>query len=66
VPAQRVASVTTPTLVLTGGASPPWLHDTARAMVGLLPQGRHRVLEGQEHNVAPEAIAPALEEFFAG
>jgi pimeloyl-ACP methyl ester carboxylesterase len=66
VPAERVASVTTPTLVLTGGASPPWLHDTARAMVGLLPEGRHRVLEGQEHNVAPEAIAPALEEFFAG
>jgi pimeloyl-ACP methyl ester carboxylesterase len=66
VPAERVASVTTPTLVLTGGASPPWLHDTARAMVGLLPEGRHRVLEGQEHNVAPAAIAPALEEFLAG
>jgi pimeloyl-ACP methyl ester carboxylesterase len=66
VPAERVASVTTPTLVLTGGASPPWMHETARAIVGLLPEGRHRVLEGQEHNVAPEAIAPALEEFFAG
>ena len=66
VPAERVASVTTPTLVLTGGASPPWLHETARAIVGLLPEGRHRVLEGQEHNVTPEAIAPALEEFFAG
>jgi hypothetical protein len=33
---------------------------------GFLPEGRHRVLEGQEHNVAPEAMAPALEEFFAG
>jgi pimeloyl-ACP methyl ester carboxylesterase len=66
VPAERVASVTTPTLVLTGGASPPWLHDTARAIVALLPEGRHRVLEGQEHNVAPEAIAPALEEYVAG
>jgi pimeloyl-ACP methyl ester carboxylesterase len=66
VPAERVASVTTPTLVLTGGASPPWLHETARAIVGLLPEGRHRVLEGQEHNITPEAIAPALEEFFAG
>ena len=66
VPAERVATVTTPTLVLTGGASPPWMHETARAIAGLLPEGRHRVLEGQEHNVAPEAIAPALEEFFAG
>jgi alpha-beta hydrolase superfamily lysophospholipase len=66
VPAERVASVPTPTLVLTGGASPPWMHETARTIVGLLPDGRHRVLEGQEHNVAPEAIAPALEEFFAG
>jgi pimeloyl-ACP methyl ester carboxylesterase len=66
VPAERVTAVTTPTLVLTGGASPPWMHETARTIVGLLPDGRHRVLEGQEHNVAPEAIAPALEEFFAG
>ena len=40
------------------------MRDTAQAIVNLLPDAQHRTLEGQEHNVAPEAIAPVLEEFF--
>ena len=63
-PSERVASVTTPTLVIAGGASPTWMRDTAQAVADTLPDGRHRTLEGQEHNVAPDAIAPVLEEFF--
>jgi len=63
-PSERVASVTTPTLVIAGGASPMWMRDTAQAVAETLPDGRHRTLEGQEHNVAPDAIAPVLEEFF--
>jgi sugar lactone lactonase YvrE len=31
-----------------------------------VPNGRHRVLEGEEHNVAPEVLVPVLAEFFAG
>jgi len=65
-PTELVASVATPTIVLDGGASPAWIRDTARTMADLLPNGHHRTLEGQEHNVAPEAMAPALIEFFAG
>lgn len=56
----------TPTLVLDGGASPVWMRDTAQRVASTLPHGQHRSLEGQTHDVAPEALAPALEEFFAG
>lgn len=64
-PTERVAAVTTPTLVLDGGASPAWMRDTARRVANTLPRGQHRSLEGQTHDVAPEALAPVLEEFFA-
>jgi pimeloyl-ACP methyl ester carboxylesterase len=65
-PTERVAEVTVPTIVLSGGASFPWLSTTAQAIANLLPHGQARILEGQEHNVAPEAMVPALADFFAG
>jgi len=64
-PTERVASVTIPTLVLDGGASFEWMGETAQAIVDLLPNGRRRTLEGQTHDVAAEALARVLEEFFA-
>lgn len=64
-PTERAASVTAPALVLAGGASFPFMRDTARALADALPHGQYRTLEGQDHNVAPEALAPVLEEFFA-
>ena len=66
VPTERVASVATPTLVIDGGASPAWMHTSAQAVANLLPGGRYHTLEGQEHNVSAEALAPVLETFFAG
>jgi pimeloyl-ACP methyl ester carboxylesterase len=65
-PTERVASVTGPTLVIDGGASFPWLNKTAQAIAHVIPDAQRRTLEGQTHNVASEAIAPVLEEFFAG
>jgi pimeloyl-ACP methyl ester carboxylesterase len=50
-----------PTLVLSGGASPDGLQRAAKAT---LPAEPHRTLDGQTHDVAPEAIAPVLAEFF--
>src|SRR5437762_14073651 len=50
------------TLVLAGGASPPFMRETAQALADALPHGQTRTLEGQDHNVAPEVIAPALKE----
>lgn len=65
-PTERAASVMVPTLVICGEASFPFMRATARALADVLPYGQTRTLAGQEHNVAPEALAPVLKEFFAG
>jgi pimeloyl-ACP methyl ester carboxylesterase len=57
-------TVTVPTLVMDGGASPAWIHASARQLVGLLPDVRYRTLEGQDHGAAPDALEPELEDFF--
>jgi pimeloyl-ACP methyl ester carboxylesterase len=63
-PTERFAGVRTPTIVLDGGASPPWMAVTAQELADTLPNGHRRTLEGQQHNVDPEALAPAVAEFF--
>ena len=62
-PAARWASVTMPTLVMDGGQSPAWARNAVQALVSLLPNAQRRTLPGQEHNVAPEALTHALNEF---
>jgi pimeloyl-ACP methyl ester carboxylesterase len=64
IPADLAGAVTIPALVLCGGASPAWMIDIGRQIADAMPNGRHRVLEGQEHVVAPELLAPVLAEFF--
>jgi pimeloyl-ACP methyl ester carboxylesterase len=64
--ADRWASVTIPTLVIDGGASPPWLGNAAQGLVDVLPEARRQTIEGQAHEVDPALLAPVLEEFFAG
>jgi pimeloyl-ACP methyl ester carboxylesterase len=65
-PAERLARVTATTLVIDGAASPSWMHNAAQATKAALPDAQQRTLEGQAHDVAPEALAPVLEEFFGG
>lgn len=65
-PAARWDSVAMPTLVAVGGKSPAWMHHAMRALADVLPNARHRTLEGQTHIVKPEALAPLLADFFAG
>lgn len=65
VPSDLVAGVTAPTVVLYGGASEDWLRQSTQAVADQLADGRHRVLEGQQHNVDAAALAPALKEFFS-
>ena len=38
----------------------------AKATADALPTAEHRTLDGQTHDVAPEALAPVLVEFFGG
>ena len=63
IPVERVASVNIPILVIDGGET-PWLSHAARTVADILPNAERRTLQGQPHNVAPEAIAPVLIEFF--
>jgi pimeloyl-ACP methyl ester carboxylesterase len=65
VPTERAASVAVPALIMVGGASQhAFMHDTAKALAKAIPHAQYRTLEGQTHEVAAEAIAPVLVEFF--
>ena len=64
VPVDRARRVPVPTLVMNGGASYPFMHDTAVKLANAIPNAQHCVLEGQSHEVAAEALAPVLIEFF--
>jgi pimeloyl-ACP methyl ester carboxylesterase len=63
-PHDRVAEVTTPLLVVAGGASPAWMREANRAVAEAAPGGDFRVLEGQTHMVEPDVLGPVLTEFF--
>jgi len=63
-PADRLAAITQPTLVLAGDRGPAWMINAGKAVAGTIPGAVYRVLEGQAHNVSPEALAPELLEFF--
>jgi uncharacterized protein (UPF0261 family) len=57
----RLAAIQIPVLAAAGGASADW----ARAVSAAVPNGHVQILDGQDHSVAAEAIAPVLREFFA-
>ena len=65
-PTERLSGNNTPTLVLSGSASMPFMPVTAQAIVDHMPNAQQRTLEGQRHDVSAEALAPVLTEFFAG
>jgi pimeloyl-ACP methyl ester carboxylesterase len=64
VPVAKAARVSVPALVMNGSASFPFMETTARALEKAIPHAQYRALEGQTHNVDPEALAPALIAFF--
>jgi pimeloyl-ACP methyl ester carboxylesterase len=64
VPLDIASQITISALLLSGSASPDNLQQAARATADALPEGSHRTLEGQTHDVAPDALAPVLIEFF--
>jgi len=66
VPRDPAARITVPALVLAGAASPPGLRRAAQVTAEALPTAGFRVLDGQTHDVAPEALAPVLISFFGG
>ena len=64
-PADLAGRVSAPTLVLVGGASPDWMIEVGRRLAEAVQSGEIRVLEGQEHVVPPELLAPVVREFLA-
>jgi pimeloyl-ACP methyl ester carboxylesterase len=64
-PAELIASVTMPTLVIDGENSPPMLRNAARAAAEILPNGRQVTLAGQTHDISPDVTAAALAEFLS-
>jgi pimeloyl-ACP methyl ester carboxylesterase len=71
-PTARLARITRPTLVATGGASPDsfvggggdFFAKAADAIAASIRQAERQVIEGQTHMVDPKALAPVLERFF--
>ena len=65
VPLGRAARLAVPALIMDGGATEwPFMHITALALAQAIPDAQHRTLPGQTHEVAAEALAPVLIEFF--
>ncbi|MBB4906195.1 hypothetical protein [Actinophytocola algeriensis] len=71
-PVARLAAITQPTLVATGGVPDPhmgglrpgFFDQAADAIVAALPNGERRVVEGQSHVADPLAFAVVLARFF--
>jgi pimeloyl-ACP methyl ester carboxylesterase len=61
---REAATVSVPAVVIAGGASPEELREAARATADAIPTAQYRVLDGQTHDVAPDALAPLLVDFF--
>ena len=61
-PTELARRLTTPTLVVAGGAS-PFMRAAAQALADTLPNGRASILEGQSHDIAPAALGPVLQAF---
>jgi hypothetical protein len=62
-PRAELARIKVTTVVIDGGMS-PWLTKSSDEVASALPKGQRRTLTGQQHNVDPAVIAPALAEFF--
>jgi pimeloyl-ACP methyl ester carboxylesterase len=65
-PTDRWANVTVPTLVIEGGASEQWFRSGGDALAKVLKNATRANLQGQTHQVAPEAITPVVEAYFKG
>ena len=64
-PVEQAARVHVLTLVMTGDNGAPFMLQTARTLNKAIPDTRLSTLDGQDHDVHPEALAPVLVEFFA-
>ena len=64
IPADLRATIPVRVLVAGGGKSPDWFQRTVRETAAAVPGARLVTVEGYDHGVPPEVIAPVLTEFF--
>lgn len=64
-PTKRAASVTIPTLVISGEKTFPVLRQAATRLAEAIPGAQSRTLARQTHNVSAKVLVPVLVEFFA-
>jgi pimeloyl-ACP methyl ester carboxylesterase len=62
---ERWRNVTVPVLVANGDASFPFMPSAADAVAAVLPNASRKVVPGQGHGPAPEAIVPVIREFLS-
>jgi pimeloyl-ACP methyl ester carboxylesterase len=65
IPEELVRTITIPTLVLAGSASPRFFRDAATRIAELLPNGMHVVLGGEDHGAPADVVAPVVADFLA-
>lgn len=63
IPADALAAITVPTLVMAGGESETWARATASAVADAVPGARLDVVPGQDHRVDHAVLAPLLASF---
>lgn len=63
IPSGRWPKATMPVLNIGGGKSDAWMRNAQKGIADALPNARHKTLAGQNHMVAPQAIAPLIREF---
>ena len=65
IPAGHWSNVTIPVLTIGGSKSDEWMQNAQKAIAANLSNAQHKTLVGQNHMVAPTAIAPMIKEFLA-
>ncbi|HJU98753.1 MAG TPA: alpha/beta hydrolase [Jiangellaceae bacterium] len=63
IPTERYGRISVPTLVLAGSESPEAFRQAAAQVAATIPGARQDVLDGQDHNVAGNALAQAVAAF---
>jgi pimeloyl-ACP methyl ester carboxylesterase len=63
IPTERYGRIGVPALVLAGSASPEPMRRAAQLVAAAIPRARFDVLDGQDHDVAPQVLSPAVARF---
>lgn len=64
-PQSRLDLLTLPTLLIYGTGSPAWQIESVKALGRSLSNAETRILEGHNHDLEAEAVAPLLKDFVA-